>query len=40
MGIKEDLSLESDQYQWLGSLFYFGTVSLPTPARDSTDGSS
>jgi hypothetical protein len=24
MGIKDDLNLEGDQYQWLGSLFYFG----------------
>lgn len=26
MGLKEDLKLDpdSDQYQWLGSLFYFG----------------
>jgi hypothetical protein len=24
MGIKDDLNLEKDQYQWLGSLFYFG----------------
>lgn len=24
MGIKEDLHLVGDQYQWLGSLFYFG----------------
>lgn len=26
MGIKEDLNLEGDQYQWLGSLFYFGKL--------------
>jgi ACS family allantoate permease-like MFS transporter len=24
MGLKEDLHLIDDQYQWLGSLFYFG----------------
>lgn len=24
MGIKTDLTLVGDQYQWLGSLFYFG----------------
>lgn len=24
MGLKQDLNLEGDQYQWLGSLFYFG----------------
>lgn len=26
MGIKEDLNLKGDQYQWLGSLFYFGRL--------------
>lgn len=25
MGIKDDLDLVDDQYQWLGSLFYFGS---------------
>lgn len=24
MGLKEDLGLVGDQYQWLGSIFYFG----------------
>lgn len=24
MGIKKDLNLKGDEYQWLGSLFYFG----------------
>ena len=24
MGIKKDLDLQGDEYQWLGSLFYFG----------------
>ena len=28
MGIKTDLSLVGDQYQWLGSLFYFGMPSI------------
>lgn len=28
MGIKEDLDLVGDQYQWLGSLFYFGEFFL------------
>lgn len=28
MGIKKDLNLEGDQYQWLGSLFYFGMSHL------------
>ncbi|KAK9849077.1 hypothetical protein MYU51_014963 [Penicillium brevicompactum] len=37
MGIKEDLSLEGDQYQWLGSLFYFGTDVSPLYSRDSTN---
>jgi ACS family allantoate permease-like MFS transporter len=27
MGIKDDLDLHGDQYQWLGSLFYFGKLS-------------
>lgn len=26
MGIKDDLNLVGDQYQWLGSLFYFGML--------------
>lgn len=30
MGIKDDLSLVGDQYQWLGSLFYFGMPFKPT----------
>jgi hypothetical protein len=28
MGLKKDLNLEGDQYQWLGSLFYFGMLLL------------
>jgi hypothetical protein len=24
MGIKKDIHLKGDDYQWLGSLFYFG----------------
>lgn len=28
MGLKKDLNLEGDQYQWLGSLFYFGMLHL------------
>lgn len=28
MGLKPDLGLEGDQYQWLGSLFYFGEFCL------------
>lgn len=28
MGIKKDLNLVGDQYQWLGSLFYFGSFSI------------
>lgn len=38
MGIKEDLSLESDQYQWLGSLFYFGIVSPRSPRATALTG--
>jgi ACS family allantoate permease-like MFS transporter len=28
MGLKPDLNLEGDEYQWLGSLFYFGWLML------------
>lgn len=31
MGLKKDLNLEGDQYQWLGSLFYFGMLHLYFP---------
>ncbi|PLN80254.1 putative MFS allantoate transporter [Aspergillus taichungensis] len=31
MGIKEDLSLKHDQYQWLASLFYFGYLAWEYP---------
>jgi len=24
MGIKKDIKLKGDNYQWLGSMFYFG----------------
>ena len=27
MGIKKDIGLVNDDYQWLGSMFYFGTLS-------------
>ncbi|KAJ5473567.1 hypothetical protein N7475_003133 [Penicillium sp. IBT 31633x] len=33
MGIKEDLELEGDQYQWLGSLFYFGYLAWEYPTN-------
>ncbi|OJJ85023.1 allantoate permease family MFS transporter [Aspergillus glaucus CBS 516.65] len=33
MGIKEDLSLVGDQYQWLGSLFYFGYLAWEYPTN-------
>jgi ACS family allantoate permease-like MFS transporter len=26
MGLVEDLKLVGDQYQWLGSMFYFGYI--------------
>lgn len=26
MGLRPDLNLKNDEYQWLGSLFYFGTL--------------
>ena len=28
MGIKTDIGLVGDDYQWLGSMFYFGTLSI------------
>ena len=30
MGIKKDIHLKGDEYQWLGSMFYFGALS-PVP---------
>ena len=27
MGIKADIHLDGDDYQWLSSMFYFGTCS-------------
>ncbi|KAJ5261336.1 MFS allantoate transporter [Penicillium angulare] len=31
MGLKDDLDLVGDQYQWLGSLFYFGYIAWEYP---------
>ncbi|KAB8079008.1 major facilitator superfamily domain-containing protein [Aspergillus leporis] len=31
MGLKPDLNLEGDEYQWLGSLFYFGYLAWEYP---------
>ena len=28
MGIKKDINLTGDDYQWLGSMFYFGTEAI------------
>lgn len=28
MGIRTDIHLKGDNYQWLGSMFYFGTEAL------------
>lgn len=33
MGLKTDLNLVGDDYQWLGSLFYFGMLFLLIPKR-------
>ncbi|KAI9036395.1 allantoate permease family MFS transporter [Aspergillus affinis] len=33
MGLKPDLGLEGDQYQWLGSLFYFGYLAWEYPTN-------
>lgn len=29
MGLQSDISLTGDQYQWLGSIFYFGELYCP-----------
>lgn len=31
MGLKKDLGLKGDQYQWLGSMFYFGYLAWEYP---------
>ena len=40
MGIKTDIGLVNDDYQWLGSMFYFGTPAilqfLPEPITDTS----
>ena len=28
MGIKKDIGLVNDDYQWLGSMFYFGKLAI------------
>ncbi|BDD63119.1 hypothetical protein MAP00_008059 [Monascus purpureus] len=33
MGIKKDLNLKGDNYQWLGSLFYFGYLAWEYPTN-------
>ncbi|EPS29216.1 putative transporter [Penicillium oxalicum] len=33
MGLKQDLNLQGDQYQWLGSLFYFGYLAWEYPTN-------
>ncbi|KAJ5788192.1 Major facilitator superfamily domain general substrate transporter [Penicillium paradoxum] len=33
MGIKDDLNLKGDQYQWLASLFYFGYLAWEYPTN-------
>ncbi|KAI6803567.1 putative MFS allantoate transporter [Hortaea werneckii] len=33
MGIKEDIGLVDDDYQWLGSLFYFGYIAWEYPTN-------
>ncbi|KAJ5306526.1 hypothetical protein PENANT_c031G05383 [Penicillium antarcticum] len=33
MGLKEDLHLIDDQYQWLGSVFYFGYIAWEYPTN-------
>ena len=31
MGIKKDIGLVNDDYQWLGSMFYFGPSTILHP---------
>ncbi|KAE8393262.1 major facilitator superfamily domain-containing protein [Aspergillus alliaceus] len=33
MGLKPDLNLKGDEYQWLGSLFYFGYIAWEYPTN-------
>lgn len=33
MGIKKDIGLEGDDYQWLGSMFYFGYLAWEYPTN-------
>jgi ACS family allantoate permease-like MFS transporter len=33
MGIKEDIGLKGDDYQWLGSMFYFGYLGWEYPTN-------
>lgn len=33
MGIKKDINLEGDDYQWLGSMFYFGYLAWEYPTN-------
>ncbi|KAE8353049.1 major facilitator superfamily domain-containing protein [Aspergillus coremiiformis] len=33
MGLRQDLNLKGDQYQWLGSLFYFGYLAWEYPTN-------
>lgn len=44
MGIKEDIGLVNDDYQWLGSMFYFGSPAirrvLPEPITDALQATS
>ncbi|KAL8832425.1 MAG: hypothetical protein Q9170_004883 [Blastenia crenularia] len=38
MGIKKDIDLKGDDYQWLGSMFYFGQSSAESRSIENTDG--
>ena len=44
MGLKKSLDLKGDDYQWLGSMFYFGTAyplaTTPAPASVTTNIST
>ena len=33
MGLQSDIGLTGDQYQWLGSIFYFGEPCFPSTSE-------
>ena len=37
MGIKKDINLKGDDYNWISSMFYFGNTSMKTFAPAKID---